>query len=207
MKRIIVFTAILFGLCYSAAAQVDSSLEQLRLKMAENASVMNYEYSLSLAGAKTTGTGVLTVQDKVYKMQGNGIKLSCDGSSVCVVDEAAKEIFIESVAQGDDAFLSNPALLFANLNTVFTVSDPVRKGGEMVFNLTPKKACGLDSGTVTLNTTGVVPVFVSGLFKITDGGQLDVKIKSMTFVEKKPLTFYTIDLSGFDSSWMISDLR
>ena len=207
MKRLISFAAILLGLCYSVAAQVDSSLEQLRLKMAANASIISYDYSLSLAGTKTTGSGVLTVQDKVYKMVGNGLRISCDGSIVCLVDEAAKEIFIESISQGDDAFLSNPVLLFANLNSVFSISDPVKKGSELVYNLTPKKTCGLDSGIITLNTTGAIPVFTSGSFKITDGGQLDVKIKSMTFVEKKPLTFYSVDLSGYDSSWMISDLR
>ena len=207
MKRLIILTAILMGLCYSAAAQVNSSLEQLRLKMASSASLMSYDYSLSLAGTKTTGSGVLTVQDKVYKMVGNGLRISCDGSSVCLIDEAAKEIFIESISQGDDAFLANPVLLFTNLNAVFSISEPVKKGSELVYNLTPKKVCGLDSSTITLNTSGTVPVFTSGSFKITDGGQLDVKIKSMTFVEKKPLTFYSVDLSGYDSSWMISDLR
>jgi hypothetical protein len=65
----------------------------------------------------------------------------------------------------------------------------------------------VSSGTITLDTSGSTPVFQSGSFATEDGSQIDVKIKSMTFVEKKPLTFYILDLSGFDSSWMITDLR
>jgi hypothetical protein len=64
-----------------------------------------------------------------------------------------------------------------------------------------------DIGVVALSTTGDSPVFSSGSFKTSDGGELDVKIKSMTFSAKKPLTFYVLDLSTFDSSWMITDLR
>ena len=58
-----------------------------------------------------------------------------------------------------------------------------------------------------VNVRGRSPAFAAASFKTSDGGQLDVIIKSMTFVKKKPLTFYILDLSGFDSSWMITDLR
>ena len=205
MKRIIISTLILCGLCIAAAAQGTTSLEQLCAKMSDKASVLNYSYTLSMSGVKTVGEGTVTTQDNAYVLKGNGMNIYCNGATLWVMDEAGKEILIDSVAQGTDAYLSNPVLLLANLNKIFSISSPITSGGNQVYKLTPKQDCGIVSGTV--NLSAVNPVFTSGSFKTSDGGQLDVKIKSMTFSEKKPLTFYVLDLSGFDSSWMITDLR
>ena len=207
MKRIIISTLLLCGLCMTAAAQGTSVLGQLCAKMASSAAVMNYEYTLTSSNVKNLGNGVLTAQQRMYLMQGNGLKIYCNASTVWVVDEEGKEILIDSVAQGTDAYLSNPALLLADISNVFSVGAPTKNGTTLTYKLTPKSDCGIASGTVVLNTAGTSPVFSSGLFNMSDGSQLDVKIKSMTFLEKKPLTFYTLDLSGFDSSWMITDLR
>ena len=205
MKRIIISTLILCGLCIAAAAQGTTSLEQLCAKMSDKASVLNYSYTLSMSGVKTVGEGTVTTQDNAYVLRGNGMNIYCNGSTLWVMDEAGKEILIDSVAQGTDAYLSNPVLLLANLNKIFSISTPITSGGNQIYKLTPKQDCGIVSGTVNISAAN--PVFTSGSFKTSDGGQLDVKIKSMTFSEKKPLTFYVLDLSGFDSSWMITDLR
>lgn len=205
MKRIIISTLVLCGLCIASAAQGTSSLEQLCAKMSDKASVLNYSYTLSVAGVKTVGEGTVTTQDNAYVLKGNGINIYCNGSTLWVMDESGKEILIDSVAQGADAYLSNPVLLLANLNKIFSISSPVTNGGNQIYKLTPKQDCGITSGTVSVSVAN--PVFTSGSFKTSDGGQLDVKIKSMTFSEKKPLTFYILNLSGFDSSWMITDLR
>ena len=205
MKRIIISTLILCGLCIAAAAQGTTSLEQLCAKMSDKASVLNYSYTLSMSGVKTVGEGTVTTQDNAYVLRGNGMNIYCNGSTLWVMDEAGKEILIDSVAQGTDAYLSNPVLLLANLNKIFSISTPITSGGNQIYKLTPKQDCGIVSGTVNISAAN--PVFTSGSFKTSDGGQLDVKIKSMTFSEKKPLTFYILNLSGFDSSWMITDLR
>ena len=205
MKRIIISTLVLCGLCIASAAQGTSSLEQLCAKMSDKASVLNYSYTLSVAGVKTVGEGTVTTQDNAYVLKGNGINIYCNGSTLWVMDESGKEILIDSVAQGADAYLSNPVLLLANLNKIFSISSPVTNGGNQIYKLTPKQDCGITSGTVSVSVAN--PVFTSGSFKTSDGEQLDVKIKSMTFSEKKPLTFYILNLSGFDSSWMITDLR
>lgn len=189
------------------AAQGTSVLGQLCAKMAASAAVMNYDYTLTLSDVKNVGNGVLTAQQKMYLMQGNGLKIYCNASTIWVVDEGGKEVLIDNVAQGADAYLSNPALLLADISNVFSTSSPVKDGETLTYKLTPKTECGIVSGTVVLNTSGATPVFVSGMFSMSDGSRLDVKIKSMTFSEKKPLTFYTLDISGFDSSWMITDLR
>lgn len=207
MKRIIASAFVLCGLYVAAAAQGTSALEQLCAKMADCSAVLNYSYTLTMAGVKTVGDGVLTVQDKSYLMNGNGVRIYCNGSVMWVVDEAGREIMIDSVSQGADAYLSNPVLLFTNLEEIFNVGVPLANGASRTYKLTPKVSCGIASGEVTLNTSGVSPMFSSGTFDMSDGGKLDVKIKSMTFSAKKPLTFYTLDLSTFDSSWMITDLR
>lgn len=191
----------------AAAAQGTSVLEQLCAKLTSNAAVLDYSYSLNMSGVKTVGEGLLTVQDKSYVMQGNGIKIYCNASALWVVDEAAKEVLIDDVAQGEDAYLAKPALLFTDLNAMFSVGAPVRQGSLITYSLVPKVKCGVSSGTIILDSSGTVPVFHSGAFVTDDGSKISIKIKSMTFVEKKPLTFYVLDLSGFDSSWMITDLR
>ena len=207
MKRFIISALLSCGLCMATAAQGTSVLEQLCAKLTGSAAVMDYSYSLTMSGVKSVGDGVLTVQDKSYVMQGNGIKIYCSASTLWIVDDAAKEILIDDGAQGEDAYLANPALLFTDLNAMFSVGVPVRQGSLITYSLVPKVKCGVSSGTITLSAAGTVPVFYSGAFVTEDGSHIDVKIKSMTFVEKKPLTFYILDLSGFDSSWMITDLR
>ena len=207
MKRIIASALVLCGLYIAAAAQGTSVLERLCAKMADCSALLNYNYTLTMSGVKTVGDGVLTVQDKSYVMNGNGVRIYCNGSAIWVVDEAGKEVMIDSVSQGTDAYLSNPVLLFTNLEEIFSVGAPASSGSFLTYKLSPKVNCGIASGTVALNASGSSPVFSSGTFDMSDGGTLDIKIKSMTFSAKKPLTFYTLDLSTFDSSWMISDLR
>lgn len=207
MKRFIVSALLVCGLYIAAAAQGTSVLEQLCAKMTECTSVINYGYTLTVSGVKNIGEGTLTVQDKSYVMNGNGLKILCNGYTLWVVDQTGKEILIDSVSQEADSYLSNPALLLANVTSVFTVASPMVSGTSLTYSLAPKSYCGISSGVVTVDTSGQSPVFVSGSFKTSDGGQLDVKIKSMTFMKKKPLTYYILDLSGFDSTWMITDLR
>ena len=207
MKRVVISAFLICGLYLISAAQGTSALEQLCAKLNTDAAVLDYSYHLTMSGVKTLGEGVLTTQDESYVMNGNGVKIYCNGSALWVVDEAGKEVLIDDVAQGEDAYLANPVLLFTGLNTMFAVSDPVKEDGLFTYHLTPKAKCGISSGIITLSAAGTVPVFYSGAFVTEDGSQIDVKIKSMTFVEKKPLTFYILDLTGFDSSWMITDLR
>ena len=192
----------------AAFAQDTSALKQLCAKMTESSATLNYSYTLSVSGVKTVGDGVLYVQDQSYVMQGNGLKIYCNGSTVWLVDEAGKEVIIESVSQEANSYLSNPVLLLANIEAIFSVSAPTSSGSSLTYKLTPKCDCGIASGAITLSAAGGSSyVFSSGTFKMSDGGQLGVKIKSMTFSSKKPLTFYNLDLSTFDSSWMITDLR
>ena len=208
MKRIIASALVLCGIYMAAFAQDTSALKQLCAKMTENSATLNYSYTLSLSGVKTVGDGVLYVQDQSYVMQGNGLKIYCNGSTVWLVDEAGKEVIIESVSQEANSYLSNPVLLLANIEAIFSVSAPTSSGSSLTYKLTPKCDCGIASGAVTLSAAGGSSyVFSSGTFKMSDGGQFGVKIKSMTFSSKKPLTFYNLDLSTFDSSWMITDLR
>ena len=208
MKRIIASALVLCGIYMAAFAQDTSALKQLCAKMTENSATLNYSYTLSMSGVKTVGDGVLYVQDQSYVMQGNGLKIYCNGSTVWLVDEAGKEVIIESVSQEANSYLSNPVLLLANIEAIFSVSAPTSSGSSLTYKLTPKCDCGIASGAVTLSAAGGSSyVFSSGTFKMSDGGQFGVKIKSMTFSSKKPLTFYNLDLSTFDSSWMITDLR
>jgi hypothetical protein len=67
-------------------------------------------------------------------------------------------------------------------------------------------ACGIKAATLSV-TSDPSPVISSAHFILSDGAEMDIKIKSMTFSEKKPLTSFFYDISGLDSSWVITDLR
>lgn len=207
IRKLIVYALVGCGLYGTAAAQGKSVLEQLCARMSDEAAVLDYSYSLDMSGMKTTGSGTLTVQGQSYVMKGNGISIYCNASALWVVDDAGKDVLVDNVAQEMDAALSNPVLLLANLSSVFSIDSPSRNGSSLIYALSPKTDCGIVSGEVSIDTSGASPVFSSGWFKTSDGALLDIKIKSMTFVPKKPLTFYTLDISGLDSSWMITDLR
>ena len=92
-----------------------------------------------------------------------------------------------------------PAL--ADISNVFSTSSPIKDGETLTYKLTPKTECGIVSGTVVLNTSGATPVFVSGMFSMSDGSRLDVKIKSMTFSDqKKSLTLF-LRLTDFHQTY------
>lgn len=207
MKYLLIILLSICGWSVSLTAQTSSVLDRLYHEMETKAAYLQYEFSLIVSGVKTIGSGNLTTQENAYLLEGNGLRISCDGSSVWLMDQEAKEVIVEKVSTGVDSYMSNPVLLFTGMNDLFTVTSSVKNGSQIVCSLSPKTACGVKEGTLVLNTAGEVPVFVSGAFTFTSGEKLDIKIKSMTFLSKKSLTHYSVSLSTLDSSWVVTDLR
>lgn len=205
MIRMLILTVSLL-LSIPAMAQ-PSLLDDMAGQLRNNAAVMQYDYTLSLSGVKTVGTGTLIAQDNVYSMDGNGLKIKCDGTSVYVMDSEAKEVVVEGLSEGPDVYLSNPVLLLTQMNDIFDVSSASTNAGGCVYSLKPRTDCGIVSGSVQMNLSEGRPVLSLGEFVLSGGERLDIKIKSMTYIQKKPLTFYAFDLSGLDSSWIVTDLR
>ena len=208
MKKISIITVLL---CLSAgvlSAQGTGSLSSLYEKMTSSATSMDYSYSLlPSSGMKMTGDGSVTVQGNAYVMDANGLEMYCDGRTVWVVDLEGKEILMETPAEGENAYLDNPALLFVNMDEVFRIDGFRENGNAVTYLLSSKVESGVRTASITLDGSRNDPVITSATFYLSDDSRLDIKIKSMTFSQKKPLTSFFYDISNLDSSWLITDLR
>ena len=207
MKKIsILLIVLLHSFAGALQAQGNAGLNSLYSKMAASCVSMDYSFTMNASGVKAVGNGSVMVQDSAYDMTGNGLQVICDGKTMWIVDPDGKEVIIESPSQGEQAYLDNPALLFVNLSEAFKVDGVRENGGVSTYVLSPMVPCGIKAATVSV-TSGNSPVISSAHFLLSDGGEMDIKIKSMTFSEKKPLTSFFYDVSGLDQSWLITDLR
>lgn len=207
MKRITIsILVLLYSVTGALYAQSNSVLNRLYQKMAGSAVSMDFSYVLNMSGTRTIGDGTILLQDGAYVMKGNGLQINCDMQNVWVIDAAGKEVILETAAQGEQSYLENPALLLANLTETFNVDKSSVSGSVYTYCLSPKVSCGVTDAKVSISTSPD-PIIDSASFTLSDGGELDIKIKSMTFSEKKPLTSFYYDISLLDSSWLITDLR
>ena len=207
MKRISIFLIVLlYSVTGALSAQNKSVLDILYQCFDSSSVTMEFSYALNISGVTSTGNGTVTYQDGAYLMRGNGLQVNCDTKTVWLVDPAGKEVIIETPAQGEKSYLDNPALLLVNLPEVFSVSSVTCSDSLYTYSLLPKVDCGVKSAKVSI-LSQQKPELRSASFVLADGGELSIKIKSMTFSEKKPLTSFIYDISVLDSSWLITDLR
>ena len=198
--------ALLHSFAGALRAQDDAVLQSLYARMADSCVSMDYSYVMHTSDVKTAGEGSLMLQDSNYVMRGNGLQINCEGNLMWIIDPEGKEVIIQSASEGEQAYMDNPALLFVDMPEVFKVSTVKRSGTVNTYCLSPAVACGIKTALIDV-ISGISPVMTSAHFSLSEGGELDIKIKSMTFSEKKPLTSFFYDVSGLDPSWLTTDLR
>jgi outer membrane lipoprotein-sorting protein len=207
MRKIsILMIVLLHSLAGALHAQGNAVLNSLYSKMSASCVSMDYSFTMNSSDVKVVGNGSVMVQDSAYSMTGNGLQIICDGKTVWIIDAESKEVMIESPSQGDEAYMDNPALLFVNLSDAFSVDGVKKNGSVSTYVMSPMVSCGIKAATLSV-TSDPSPAISSAHFILSDGAEMDIKIKSMTFSEKKPLTSFFYDISGLDSSWVITDLR
>lgn len=111
----------LLSLCVSLLVTVlqtqqPSILDAFRQKSEEECVAVDYEFATVISGVNTTGEGSVEVQGDSYHMSGNGIEIYCDGNTTWMIDDYAKEVFIEAADSQSAGFLANPVLLLMNLD-------------------------------------------------------------------------------------------
>ena len=106
------FLTILISLLF---IQQPSTLDILRQKAVGQCVRVDYEFSTMVSGFKTGGEGTVDIQGNAYHMKGSGVEIYCDGSTTWLIDEAAKEVLIESADTKEAGMLANPILLLMNL--------------------------------------------------------------------------------------------
>ena len=191
------FLMILSGMAH---AQNTSLLDRMYEDFASCCVTLDLSYVIVTGVSDINGKGTVAFQENAYHMSGNGMEIYCDGKDVWLMDPNAKEVYIEAVGEGTDAFLQNPALLFIGLKNDFEVS-AVKDGG--LFELVPTVDCGIDECSVMINKDGDL---VSGTFHMSEGQIVAVEVHSIKKSDRKDISSFR-PTQSFDSSWMVTDLR
>lgn len=111
----LLLTICLSVLMSAVQAQQPSILDSIRQKSAQECVSVSYEFETEMSGMKAVGEGLVHIQGNSYHMEGNGIEIYCDGTSTWMIDEQAKEVFIEAAESRSAGYLANPALLLMSL--------------------------------------------------------------------------------------------
>lgn len=202
-----ILSIVLIVLSWLSSAQDNSLLDRMCSEVASSCVIIDYSYTARVSGIDNKASGSLVSQDENWVVKGNGVEMYCDGTAVWVVDPAAKEVVIESVAdEQQTAFLTNPARVFVGLREAFKVNvvNPSSDGKSTIFSMIPLKEGDMEFLNVELyNDTAAIR---NMSFALNDGTFVKIDVNSMKLTSKiseeafKPQTV-------FDSKWIVTDLR
>ncbi len=100
-----ILTCLLLTAAFTCHAQ-EMTREWLYSTLEKGCVSFDYDYS-SDSKVPLTGKGRVTVQGKMYRTEGNGLKIWCDSTTRWTLDPQAHEAYIENVSDSPD-ILSNP---------------------------------------------------------------------------------------------------
>ncbi|MCD8313196.1 MAG: outer membrane lipoprotein carrier protein LolA [Bacteroidales bacterium] len=148
----------------------------------------DYKYEMKSEKLTVSGSGSIEMQGGCYRIEGDGMKIWCDGSSVWTLDEAANEAVIEP-SDAANGFNADPILILANCDKLYTWNkngQPTSFGNVScwMYNLKPKDEADVEFDEVKLYLTKDALV----------GAVLKTDEASFTF------TVSSFEYRGFDSS-------
>lgn len=91
------------GAAGQSAAQDGEILAKVLEWVASRRISASYRYETG-GEVTVTGSGTLLLDGGCYLLRGNGLDVYCDGVTRWTVDPAAKEVYIEAAAEGQDYF-------------------------------------------------------------------------------------------------------
>lgn len=120
MRRLTAILSLLLPFVFiPAAAQTDL---QSILK-GTSANPVSFDYTFTASGkVPVTGGGSVSVQGKMYRTEGGGLKIWCDSLTRWTLDTEAKEAYIEKVSDSPD-ILSDPVPYLGSLKDLKTNPD------------------------------------------------------------------------------------
>lgn len=195
-------SAMLMSASVWLSAQNSSSLENLYGIFANNCVSMDCTYSIVSGGITSKGDCKVEVQGTAYRMQGSGLDIICDGKSVWVLDVESKEAIVEPVYDDSISYTSNPALLFRDMDKVFTLEGSSSEGTGMLYRLKANEACGVTSAALRLNKNSTLQ---SAEFSLDDGGVIKIVVSSIEALPLKDLGYFAPE--RFSSDWIVTDFR
>lgn len=210
IKAGIIFTSLLTLLSGVMYSQDRYLLDRLYDDFSSKLITLDFSYVIDMSPMDISGEGTVSFQDDAYHLSGNGIQVYCDGNDVWLLDTDSKEAYIEPVGVSSEAYMRNPALLFAGLKDNFKVVKSYEGGHsrgdgskDVVFDLLPLTSCGIDKCSIQIKKDGTL---YYGTFVMTDGQMIKVLIRSVAKSQKTDISRFRPSV-GFDSSWIVTDLR
>jgi hypothetical protein len=195
-------TGLLAILPASLVAQSTDLLDALYESFASHCKSLDCEYSVVSQGVPSKGGCKVEVQGISYRMQGFGLDVYCDGETVWLLDPMAKEAIAEPVNDDSFSYMSNPALLFRDMDKVFKVASATASGSGMKYNMSAKKPCGISKAVLEIDRNSLLRI---AEFTLDDGSVMKIKVLSM---QVQPLkTKESFAPGNLSSDWIITDLR
>lgn len=202
---LIIFLSLCCALC-SAQGLGDSTLDAFTMKVAS--SCLSFDYTFSAQTDVTvTGEGRAQVQGGSFYVEGNGLRIYCDGQSRWTLDDESMEAVAEDVQAGADDYLTDPALLLSSLDKSFKL---IRSGTEVyagkschTVSLAPSRKSELSSVRLYFDSARLAGVRVT----LSIGTTTDFTLSNLIFSDKLPATHFTFDEKTLCKQWVVTDLR
>lgn len=109
MKKALILIALVLA---GQLAWGQDRISVIRQKLETGRATLSYKYTVN-GKVPVGGSGTLIAQGDCYIIEGNGLKIVCDGESQWTIDPEAKEVYIEP-SEGAGAFLAHPEAILDN---------------------------------------------------------------------------------------------
>ena len=179
-----------------------NQLERLYDTFANNCIALDCTYSVESDVVPVKGQCEIEFQDTSYKMKGGGLEIFCDGASVWIMDSGLMEAVIEPVSDDSHTYMSNPALLFRDMDQMFSVSGSSSAGSVMRYRLSAQKPCGVRTAVLDIDTDAVLQ---KAEFTMDNDCVVKIDVKSVTVMPKQENSAFTP--GKISSEWVVTDLR
>lgn len=179
-----------------------NQLERLYDTFANNCIALDCTYSIESDVVPVKGQCEIEFQDTSYKMKGSGLEIFCDGASVWILDSSLMEAVIEPVSDDSHTYMSNPALLFRDMDQMFSVSGSSSAGSVMRYRLSAKKPCGVRTAVLDIDTNAVLQ---KAEFTMDNDYVIKIDVKSVAVMPKQENSAFRP--GKISSDWVVTDLR
>ena len=179
-----------------------NQLERLYDTFANNCIALDCTYSIESDVVPVKGQCEIEFQDTSYKMKGGGLEIFCDGASVWILDSGLMEAVIEPVSNDSHTYMSNPALLFRDMDQMFSVSGSSSAGSVMRYRLSARKPCGVRTAVLDIDTNAVLQ---KAEFTMDNDYVIKIDVKSVAVMPKQENSAFRP--GKISSDWVVTDLR
>lgn len=187
---------------FGLAAQNNALLDRLYDTFANNCIALDCTYSIESDAVPVKGQCEIEFQGTSYKMKGGGLEIFCDGESVWIMDADAMEAIVEPVSDDSHTYMSNPALLFRDMDQMFSVSGSSSVGSVMRYRLSAQKPCGVRTAVLDIDTDAVLQ---KAEFTMDNDYVIKIDVKSVTVMPKQENSAFAP--GKISSNWVVTDLR